>query len=199
MPDTDSLALLTRWRNGDQQAASVIVERYLDRLIALARSRLSPKVQRRTDPDDVVQSALNSFFRQAGQEHFVLKRGDTIWPLLAAITVHKALRLVDHHQAQKRAIEKEGSMNVAGWAVPPEAIARDPTPDEAGMIAEELQELMRDLEQRHRHVLELHLQGLSTDEIGETVKLTTRSVHRILAQVREDLEQRLLASGAEKA
>ena len=39
-------SLLARCRNGDQQAAAELFRRYADRLIALARSRLSARLAR---------------------------------------------------------------------------------------------------------------------------------------------------------
>ena len=54
MDDDRSGDLLARWRAGDADAAAEIFRRYADRLIALARGRLSAKLARRIDPEDVV-------------------------------------------------------------------------------------------------------------------------------------------------
>jgi hypothetical protein len=40
MDSDQSGNLVARWRDGDQQAAAVLFQRYADRLIGLARSRL---------------------------------------------------------------------------------------------------------------------------------------------------------------
>ena len=65
MSESSAHQLLERIREGDEQAATELFDRYVDRLIELARSRLSPKLARRLDPEDVVQSACRSFFRLA--------------------------------------------------------------------------------------------------------------------------------------
>ena len=57
-----SLVLLERFRGGDDLAAAEIFNRYFGRLTALARSRLSPRLARRTDPEDIVLSVYRSFF-----------------------------------------------------------------------------------------------------------------------------------------
>ena len=54
--------LVTRYREGDELAAQELFARYVERLTRLARSRLSPKLSSRFDPDDVVLSAYRSFF-----------------------------------------------------------------------------------------------------------------------------------------
>ena len=60
-----SLVLLERFRGGDDLAAAEIFDRYFQRLTALARSRLSPRLAQRTDPEDIVLSVYRSFFVDA--------------------------------------------------------------------------------------------------------------------------------------
>ncbi len=64
MATTDPLSaqLLIRWREGDQAAADALFRRYAERLIGLVRLRLSEKLARRVDPEDIVQSVYRSFF-----------------------------------------------------------------------------------------------------------------------------------------
>jgi hypothetical protein len=45
-----SFLLLERYRGGDDLAADELFARYFSRLIALAKSRLSPRLARRVDP-----------------------------------------------------------------------------------------------------------------------------------------------------
>src|SRR5262245_48945137 len=84
----DLLHLLARWRDGDQQAATDLYQRYADRLIALARNYLSAKVAPRLDAEDVVQSVVRSFFHRARAGRFAVDQSDELWRLLVAITLH---------------------------------------------------------------------------------------------------------------
>ena len=96
MPD-DSRELLVRYQRGDPTAAEAIFARYANRLLALARSRLSPKLARRVDADDVVQSTYRSFFvRRRGE--FVAEGEGDLWRLLATITLHKLGRQAQRHR-----------------------------------------------------------------------------------------------------
>ena len=92
-----SFVLLERYRQGDDTAAEELFSRYFRRLTLLARSRLSPRLARRTDPEDVVMSVYRSFFIDARAGRFTLSRGGDLWRLLAAITKHKLLRQARHH------------------------------------------------------------------------------------------------------
>jgi hypothetical protein len=58
---------------------------YANRLIALARSRLSSKLAGRIDPEDVVQSVYRSFFAEARAGRYHLDRGGDLWRLLVAM------------------------------------------------------------------------------------------------------------------
>ena len=67
-------------------AAEALFVRYFERLKALARSRLSSRLARRTDAEDVVMSVYRSFFAGARAGRFTLTRGGDLWRLLSAIT-----------------------------------------------------------------------------------------------------------------
>jgi len=192
MQDQESVRLLARYRDGDQDAADEIFRRYIVRLTALADARLSEKMKVREAPEDVVQSALGTFFRNAKEGRYSLERGGDLWRLLAAITVHKVLKKVEFHQAQKRDVECDQGANHSSWDIKPEAISHDPSPEEAITIADELEQLMRQLKPKHQEILQLRLQGASLDEISRRLGRTTRTVQRVVKNIGEQLETQLL-------
>src|SRR5687767_2875528 len=98
----DELALLELCRAGHQTAARPILSRYGDRLPALARRRISQLLEGSTDLEHCVQSALRTFFHRAKEGKFVITEQDDVAKLLMRITVHKTLRQVAFHQADKR-------------------------------------------------------------------------------------------------
>ena len=103
-----SLVLLERFRGGDDLAAAALFARYFERLTSLARSRLSTRLARRTDPEDIVLSVYRSFFVEAREGRYTLGRGGDLWRLLAAITRHKLLRQVRRQSADRRSVERRG-------------------------------------------------------------------------------------------
>src|SRR5262245_49776131 len=100
--DERSGDLLARWRTGDQQAAVELFRRYVDRLIALVRSRLSAKFSRRLDAEDVVQSVYRTFFAEARDCRFDLQHGGDLWRLLVTIALHKLQHQVRRNLRGKR-------------------------------------------------------------------------------------------------
>ena len=193
--DENSINLLQRWRDGDEAAATEIFERYVNRLCALARTRLSNRMKRRVAAEDVVQSAYRSFFRRAG-EHYALEKQGDLWRLLAAITINKVRGQVEFHTAKKRGVYLEESMlaDQSMFRVSPEVISEEPKPDDAAVLVEELSDLMAKLDDTQRSIIELSMQNLSVEQIAEQIQRSERTVRRTIQQVREDLESRLLLS-----
>jgi DNA-directed RNA polymerase specialized sigma24 family protein len=75
-------------------------------------------------------------------------------------------------------------------------VASEPSPSQVLMLMETVEELMRGLEEYHRPIVELPLQGYSQTEIAEQVHLTERPVRSVLRRVRERLSE-LVGANAE--
>lgn len=191
--DVSSVELLKRWKEGDEKAATELFDRYVSRLVALAQSRLSERMKRRVEAEDIVQSAYRSFFRKAGDNRYTLEKSGDLWKLMAAITISKLRGQVEFHTAQKRGVYTEESLAGTGSAyhVSPTVVADEPTPADAAQVIEELQNVMQSLDPLQRTILELALQNHDINEIAQKVERSTRTVRRALQQVRENLETRL--------
>ena len=151
--ESPSADLMARWRDGDQEAAEELFRRYADRLCALARSRLSARLARHVDPEDVVQSAYRSFFTGARAGRYALHRSGDLWRLLASITLHKLQRQVERHTAGKRTVTQECHLAEKSDLLGPpvEMLAREPTPEEAAALLDTLESLFRGLDPATPH------------------------------------------------
>ena len=185
-----SLVLLERFRGGDELAAEALFARYFERLTSLARSRLSTRLARRTDPEDIVLSVYRSFFVEAREGRYTLGRGGDLWRLLSSITRHKLLRQVRHQSADRRSLDVELPLDRVdeGRFVRRQS---DPTAEEALALTDELERVFSLLDHFGRRVLELRLQGLQISEIAEDAGRSERSVRRSIAQIRALLADRL--------
>lgn len=188
MEETSSRELVRRYRAGSDTAARQIHDRYVRRLIALARTRLSPRLAARLDPDDIVQSAYRSFFIHARDGVFVFERAGDLWRLLAQITLNKLHHQVEHHSAQRRDANREQSQEaIAEWMA-----TREPTNDEVVAAIDQLQSIMQRLNEPQRTILSLRLQGKSTTEIAAEINRSERTVRRILQEAEAFLSSELL-------
>jgi RNA polymerase sigma-70 factor (ECF subfamily) len=184
--------LLARWRQGDQQAAADLFRRYQDRLIALARKRLSPHLSQRLDAEDVVQSACRSFFADARAGRYDPQEGSDIWRILVTITLHKLQHQVQRHTAQKRAVKREQGFGSEDslLGLQAEVLGREPAPVEAVALIDELEQVMRGLAPVQRRILELRLQGHLLEDIVAATRCSQRTVRRHLEKIKEELEKR---------
>ena len=189
-----SVKLMRRWQDGDEAAAGEIFDRYVNRLLALASSRISAGMHRRIEAEDVVQSVYRSFFRDADPQRFTIERSGQLWGLLAAITINKIRSHVRFHTAGKRDVnaEKSTTTSQSCYGLPPMDVADEPTADEAAALVEEMKIIGDGLTEMQRDVFELFLQNQSVDEIAAAIRRSPRTVRRIIEELRTTLEKKLL-------
>jgi len=192
MADDFSARLLKRWRNGDQDAAGELFRRYSDRLIGLARNRMSSRLSSRVDAEDLVQSVYRSFFADARGDRYDIQRGGDLWRLLVGITLHKLHDLMDWHTRQKRSVKSEQPIGNQDrlYGIQAELLSREPSAMEAMAVAEELEQVMGQLNAQERLILELRLQGQNHEEIAVAADCSQRTVIRVLKRIKELLEHR---------
>jgi RNA polymerase sigma-70 factor (ECF subfamily) len=110
--------------------------------------------------------------------------------MLTVITLRKCGHRVRHFRTAGRDVHREAVAppgEEAGAAF--EAVAREPTPAEAALLAETLEQVMAELTGRERTILALSLQGYGTRAVGDQVGRTERTVERVLQRVRRRLEE----------
>ena len=177
--DWSSMTLLDRFRAGDPQAASGLFGRYFARLRGLVRGGLSPRVTRRVDPEDVVQSVYLSFFRGATTGRYVLSRGGDLWRLLAGIARHKLLRQVRYQKAARRSVAREVGLDQIDKA------RQSEQPSAQVRWIDDLRWINHQLSPFDQRVLELRLQECQITEIATATGRSERSVRRSLARLRD--------------
>jgi RNA polymerase sigma-70 factor (ECF subfamily) len=182
---------LARLRAGDSAAPRELFRRFTHQLVALARRRFAPPVKHKVDPEDVVQSAYKSFFRRYGDGDLELGGWNSLWGLLTVITLRKCAEQVAYHRAGRRDAAREaagppGGGEGAPW---PEALNREPTPDEAALLSEAVEQLLAVLDRAEQPIIELSLQGYTTAEISRRLGCPERTVRRLRERVRRRLER----------
>jgi RNA polymerase sigma factor (sigma-70 family) len=189
---------ITQWldqvKDGDSLAAQQIWERYFHRLVGLARKKLKDTPRRVADEEDVVIMAFESFCRGVEDGRFPrLEDRDDLWQVLVMITARKAANQMKHDFRQKR-----GGGNIRGESVfladasdedragIDQVVGTDPTPEFAGQVTEQCQDLLDRLDDDTlREVALWKLEGYTNDEIAERLGCITRTVERKLRIIRE--------------
>jgi RNA polymerase sigma-70 factor (ECF subfamily) len=182
---------MARLRAGDAGAAAEVFRRFAGRLIGLARSRLDGWVRAKEDPEDVVQSVYKSFFMRCGAGQFELGTWDELWSLLTVLTLRKCAGRAEHFRARRRDVASEvplpgpGDSAAGSW----EALDREPTPEEAALLTEAVEQLLAGLGGDDRAIIELSLQGHTTEEISGRLGFSSRTVRRVRERAKKRLER----------
>ena len=180
-------------KNGSEEAAQRIWERYFERLVRLAHRRLAGRVTRAVDEEDVALSALDSFCRNASAGRFPqLEDREDLWKLLFTITERKALTQLQHEARQKRGggqvrgesvFERSDGDSQHGWS--DAAVSREPTPELAAEVADQVRVLLDALQDDILvQIATLKMAGATNQEVADQVGCSIRSVKRKLQVIR---------------
>jgi RNA polymerase sigma-70 factor (ECF subfamily) len=183
-------AFLKRLQARDAAAAQELFGRFTHQLIALALRHIHAGLRHKVDPEDVVQSAYKSFFVRYDAGKLDVVNWNSLWGLLTLITVRKCAERAAYHRAERRDAAREvcppQGNEEAPWREP---LGREPTPLEAAVLSETVEQLLAGLDEEERPVLELSLQGYTTREISERLGRAERTVRLLREGVRHRLER----------
>ena len=183
---------ITHWirqlKTGEStQAQEELWNRYFERLVAIARTRLRGSPNRTEDEEDAALSALDSFFLGVDHGRFPdLRDRSQLWPLLLTITATKVLNQVQRERTLKRGGGQLQSADDEEHLLAIEKIIGiEPTPEMAAEAAEECQHLLDSLESDSlRKVAQMKLEGYTNREIAASLDVVERTIERKLWQIR---------------
>ena len=208
MPNAASIThLIEKVKTGDEDAAQRLWEFYFKRLIRLARARLPSAKCRAADEEDVVLSAMDSFFRRARKGKYEqLRDRNDLWRLLVKITFFKTCDLI---KGTKRSESGESALDhgadpdqaVRGMDAQPDACAFPFDPGtmiiqlaepeamanfvkRLGIRSQELLAMLKEEEEMHRIALR-RLQGFTLEEIAEELGCVPSTVNRKIERIRK--------------
>ncbi|MCU0708468.1 MAG: sigma-70 family RNA polymerase sigma factor [Pirellula sp.] len=173
-------SLVALVREGDEQAATALYERYSARIYGLVKSKMSDQLQLRLTPEDIVQSVFKSIFRGVAAGGYDAPEGGTLWQLMAVVAVHKVRRNGNRLSAKKR--DAARTEPLADYE---NQLAISPATVEEFEVA--IREAMECLKPEEREVALLRVQGFSVEEISQKTDRSRRSVERLLQSTRSKL------------
>jgi DNA-directed RNA polymerase specialized sigma24 family protein len=180
---------IRRLQAGDPAAAQPLWERYFTRLVQLARARLARAAVPPTgavDGEDIALSAFNSFCLGAARGRFPqLGDRNDLWRLLLFITAQK---VADHHR-RRGARKRGGNATRVADAAMEQIVGREPTPEFAAMVTEEVEHLLNRLgDDMLRHIALWKMEGYTNQEISARLGCAVRTVANKLDLIRKSLQ-----------
>jgi RNA polymerase sigma-70 factor (ECF subfamily) len=196
-PSSDQ-ELVERCRTGSESAAAELFNRYVSRLLGVARKRIGERMNSRLDPEDVVQSVFRTFFTRLKSDQFEITDEDDLSKLLVRITLHKTLRQIAYHRAARRDPNHEAPQGELSQQDILQVMTKEPTPATVVTFIDQLDHFLGRLSKEEQQILTLRLQGYSTEEIAQQINSYDRKVRRVLERVKalvQKEEREIGASG----
>jgi RNA polymerase sigma factor (sigma-70 family) len=177
MPTNDSVTLwLNQIKEGERAGVPMLLERYFQRLVQLARSRFQGRPGLAGYDEDVALSAFKSLCLGAERGRFPqLSDRDDLWRLLAVMTIRKAIDV----QRRNRNREHLGEGNLE------QLLSDEPPAEMAAEMADDYQRLLGMLDDAElRSVALWKVEGFTNEEIAAKLGCVVRSVERKLQRIR---------------
>jgi RNA polymerase sigma factor (sigma-70 family) len=192
--DDDVTAWIEGLRHDDSIATKKLWEHYYQQLLQLAGRRLPNNMRREFDEEDVALSAIDSLCRGVAKGRFPdLSDRDCLWALLIVITKRKCRSRVRRHTAQKRGggkVQGESAFNGELGGSIAEEIGKEPTPEFAAQMTEEVARLLDMLtDDVTRQLAILKMEGHTNKEAADRLSCSQTTIERRLRLIRKTWSQ----------
>ncbi len=180
----DDNRLVAEYRAGAEDAATALFERYYQRLIELIRRQSGWRIKQAEGSMDVAQSVLRSFFGQIRARQVEVGPDDSLWPLLATITLNKIRNRGKFWQRAQRDPSKRQTLEAGD-----DPLEIGPSAEDAVVLKDVVERLLAPFSDRRRRILEGILGGLPVRRIAEETGATERTVFNTRQAAAKVLEQ----------
>jgi RNA polymerase sigma factor (sigma-70 family) len=185
--DSSFTELIRRVRARDEQAAVELVRRYEPTIRLAVRVRLSdPALRRLLDSMDISQSVLANFFVRAASGQFELNTPAQLMKLLVTMARNK----LTNHALKQRAARRDYRRH-KGMPDPGQVADSGPSPSQAAVHQELLQEFRSRLSAEERRLADQRALGRSWDEIAAEVGAKPDALRSQLTRAIDRVSQEL--------
>jgi RNA polymerase sigma factor (sigma-70 family) len=173
---------LARIRDGDDDAARELLQRYEAKVRLVVRRQLPRLLRSRFDSLDFVQSIWKSFFRRIKTSPTALEDAENLVGFLARAARNKVIDEYRRASSHKQDMRREESM----WegTEPRELPDNCDTPREVAEANEALRRLREMVPESRRMIFDLKAEGLTAIEIATRLGLSERTVRRVIENLR---------------
>ena len=182
---------VTHWidgfKAGDSTAAQPLLDRYLQRLVAVARDKLRGAPRIIANEEDVALSALNSVLEGIGCGQFSrLQDRDDLLKLLIVVTLRKAASLIRYQKRQSRDCDRTRSIWNLEESELEQILSEEPTPESVVLMAEGLQQLLDHLgDETLRKVAVWKMENYTNAEIAKELGCVVQTVERKVKSIKQ--------------
>lgn len=179
--------LLKCAQSGDEQAAALLVQRYGKHVQRAVRRILPARLRSLYDSEDFGQAVWKSFFADRG----AIAQFNDPAALIAYLAAVARNKVIDESRRRfsTRKHDLRRVQNVAWDSSLAPADTRSPTPSEVMAADDVMSKLLQSTSGRHREILQLKLNGKTSQEIASILGLHERAVRRAIAKLADLVEK----------
>jgi RNA polymerase sigma factor (sigma-70 family) len=138
-------------------------------------------------PESVMLLVLESALGGIAAGRYSADKSGSLWGLMRKIADNKIRNKWEHLTAQKRDIRRSPQPDRDDQM--PEAAYHGPLPDEAAILAEELDRIRSRLKPADFEILQLQLEGLSNPEIAERLGCARQTIRYKAKRIEESIRR----------
>lgn len=175
-------------RDGNDDAATQLWHRYFDRVVRLARTKLTPDAA--YDEEDLALSVLGALYSAAKDGRYVdeVADRDELWALLLVLSKRK---MIDRSR-RKNAKRRLGVKPAAGGSVNTQIEDLRDSHEASTAVEDECQHLLKLLgDSTLQDIALLKLDGQSIPQIAKELEIGMRTVSRKLLLIRKIWQEQL--------
>ncbi|MGE0606826.1 MAG: RNA polymerase sigma factor [Pirellulales bacterium] len=176
-------SLLAAAREGSQPAVARLLDEFGPTVLRAIRRKLARQLRTRFDSLDFVQAVWGSLFADP-RLLADIESPVSLARLLTAMAENKVIEQFRRQlQTKKRDMRRDQSLQGSAIFATDEVADRHPTPSHLVIAEERWEQLLAAVPSRHRPILYLRRDGMPQQEIAEKLKLSQRTVARVLSRL----------------
>jgi RNA polymerase sigma factor (sigma-70 family) len=166
-----------------------VYRRFCETLRSAAEKLVGPRLRRRVDADDIVQSVFREYHQNNSGGTCKFDNTRALHNYLRTVMDNKVRNQAQFHNAKKRGVMLEESVVASGEisALQP----RQPTPDQWVAATDEIQFLPRGFSRRDLKIVRLCAEGHTSPEVARLLRCSRWTVRRVLDGFGTRLQRRL--------
>jgi RNA polymerase sigma-70 factor (ECF subfamily) len=178
--------LMQRLREGSEDAARELLDRYGEHILRVVRRKLSRELRSKFDSVDFVQAVWASFFAGLPRRRR-FDRPQALMAFLVTLAQNKVIDAVRQRmQTKKYNVNRERPLDGAAAAEAAAVAAREPTPSQQAVAKDEWQHLLADLPAHYQRMLVLLREGHTQKDIARELNVNEKTVRRVLDKLNEE-------------
>ncbi len=178
--------LMQRLREGSDEAARELLDRYGEHILRVVRRRLNRQMRSKFDSIDFVQAVWASFFADLPQER-QFDCPEALMAFLVTLAQNKVIEAVRQRlRSRKFDITREKALPAVDEDTDFGLRTREPSPSQVAVANEEWRRLLADLPAHYQRMLVLLREGHTQKDIALELGVNEKTVRRVLDRLNEE-------------